>query len=77
MTEAATKVKQPKCIIGEPCLRHGFIHGAEANELREELERYERYDVEKNWARRILDKVDARDSVAWIEMKARLDGETD
>lgn len=57
------------CVIGKRCERHDFIHGAEAEELREQLERFAETDTsgEGNWARNILDRVDARDSLAYRE----------
>jgi hypothetical protein len=60
------------CIFGVFCQRHGFIHGAEAEELRQKIERLlstEDGDV-PTWAiRRVLEKVDARDSLAWMERR--------
>lgn len=50
------------CVIGEPCHRHGFVHGAEAEELRQRLEVLKSAKV-----LRILDDVDARDSLAYAE----------
>lgn len=52
------------CVIGEYCRRHMFVHGAEAEELRSRLERIGDLPSE---VRRILDDVDARDSLAWLE----------
>ncbi len=65
---------KPPCVIGKRCERHDFIHGAEAEELREELEKVAETDEEGegNWARRILDKVDARDSLAYVEVRKKL-----
>jgi hypothetical protein len=55
------------------CVQHGFVHGAEAEELREELEKFAETDEigDGNWARIILDKVDARDSLAFVEVRNR------
>ncbi len=62
------------CLTGEPCALHGFIHGAEADELREELEKLvARGKVRTRDVRRVLDRVDARDSVAWAEVRARIE----
>lgn len=62
--------KKEPCVIGKRCERHDFIHGAEAEELREHLEKFAETneDGEGNWARQILDKVDARDSAAYVEI---------
>lgn len=80
------------CVIGVYCHKHGFIHGAEAEELRERIEklvseyREAKRDAEadcphdiapvgiihENAIRAlsgILDTVDARDSVAWLEFR--------
>jgi len=68
------------CIIGKFCARHDFVHGSEAEELREKMERFADTDQsgEANWARRILDEVDARDSCAWVEVNRAInDGELD
>lgn len=61
--------QQPKCVIGEYCRRHGFIHGAEAEELRERLEKlcHQQRGFSGSEVRYILDDVDARDSLAWVE----------
>lgn len=64
-----------KCIIGEYCSLHGFIHGAEAAELRNHVERliakfaqFHHSAFEFGRAlNRMLDEVDARDSVAYGE----------
>ena len=53
---------EPKCVIGEYCSRHGFIHGAEAEELRQRLGALRKAAVDA-----VLDNVDARDSLAWCE----------
>ena len=64
-----------KCVIGEYCSQHGFIHGAEAEELREKLEELLKYydpeDVPAHGLRRLLEDVDARDSLAWLDIKDR------
>jgi hypothetical protein len=64
------ETKEP-CIIGEYCHRHGFIHGAEAEELRERLEALKKPSVQ-----RILDDVDARDSCAYVEIMAEKERES-
>lgn len=62
-----------QCVIGVYCRRHGFIHGAEAEELRSRVERLlsnNQIDssVDGRELQAILDEVDARDSLAWLEM---------
>lgn len=53
---------KPDCVIGVYCQRHGFIHGQEAEELRERLE-----ELGNTAVNRVLDEVDARDSLAYLE----------
>lgn len=73
--------KLKPCVIGVYCSRHGFYHGAEAEELREKIERElpdsEGYDDPDSALaraiRRVLERVDARDSLAWCEFRARND----
>jgi hypothetical protein len=50
------------CVIGDYCREHGFIHGAEAEELRERLSKLNNAKVNA-----VLDDVDARDSCAYLE----------
>ena len=58
----------PPCIIGEYCGRHGFIHGAEAEELRHRIEQHIADSGDALGALQgVLDSVDARDSAAWLE----------
>lgn len=54
--------QKPDCVIGVYCQRHGFIHGQEAEELRERLE-----ELGDKAVNRVLDEVDARDSLAYLE----------
>lgn len=56
------EASHPPCIIGIYCHRHSFVHGAEAEELRENLQRLNKRSVNA-----ILDDVDARDSLAFLE----------
>lgn len=72
------KAKAParQCIIGEYCERHEFIHGYEAEELRVRLEKLigrkrdvGRSEVGLEDLQAILDDVDARDSVAFLERR--------
>jgi hypothetical protein len=51
-----------ECVIGRYCSRHGFIHGAEAEELRARLEALKDATVNA-----VLEDVDARDSLAYVE----------
>ena len=76
-------LKMACTIYDEICHEHEFQHGAEAEELRERIEKYmetlpHRGRNEKiqrttvvNDLRKILDDVDARDSVAYLERKKR------
>lgn len=68
LKKAADRPKS-QCVIGEYCHRHGFIHGAEAEELRCRLAKLTRKDVD-----RVLEDVDARDSLAWLEHVGREQG---
>lgn len=72
---APAEVKQ-SCVLGEYCRRHGFIHGAEAEELRERVETIlDQVDHEESDAgdeldralRIMLQEIDARDSLAYRE----------
>lgn len=65
----ARKALEAACVFGRYCKRHDFIHGAEADELREKLAKTRNMVV-----MRVLDKVDARDSLAWREYYATHDG---
>lgn len=69
-TVAPDSTRRP-CVFGEYCSLHDFVHGAEAEELRERFEKLlaqgggvEDYDVQA-----ILDEVDARDSLAYLEWR--------
>ncbi len=63
--------KRPPCIIGVYCAEHGFTHGGEAEELRQRLEERLHLMSEKSSkiVMRILDEVDARDSLSFLEAK--------
>ena len=55
------------CVIGRYCERHDFIHGAEAEELREKLEKLsDEFHIQG-----LLESVDARDSTAWSEFEGK------
>jgi hypothetical protein len=63
-----------KCLVyDESCAEHGFIHGAEASELREGIEALLDQCGEMShddWTEALtslLDRVDARDSLARLE----------
>lgn len=77
-----------ECRLGRYCDEHGFVHGAEAEELREKfslllLVGYPMADddaetVERRFhdgIQRILGEVDARDSVAYVEVMKELEEE--
>jgi hypothetical protein len=60
------------CVVGVACERHGgAVHGREAEELRAGVERIigQDFDVEsvRDDLRQLLDDVDARDSLAFLE----------
>jgi len=64
------------CRFGVYCVKHGFIHGAEAEELRERIETLTAEitmdaaaDLIADELQEILDDVDARDSLAWHEQR--------
>ena len=60
-----------KCpVYAAPCPDHGFIHGAEAEELRSGIERLcAKYDkkVPIFELEELIQSVDARDSLAYLE----------
>lgn len=57
------------CRMGRHCERHGVVHGAEAEELREALEGFDSELYPE--VRLLLDRVDARDSLAYREATGR------
>lgn len=59
------KESEAACIIGVYCAEHRFFHGAEAEELRQQLAKLDSLSVNA-----ILDEVDARDSLAYVEKQA-------
>lgn len=63
------------CTMGrEHCPVHGFVHGKEAEELRKGIERAAAASDGKVSTRALfalLDRIDARDSLAYLEAKAR------
>lgn len=77
------------CELGKYCDLHNFVHGAEAEELRQRIEKLiedindsakGRRDVDPELIvldlRNILDRVDARDSVAYLEALKQEEKET-
>lgn len=62
-------IEAEPCVIGKYCHRHGFIHGAEAEELRKRIEGLitGHDDIYDSRLRDVLDDVDARDSLALLE----------
>lgn len=73
--EAPPDAAPQKCVIGEYCRSHGFIHGAEAEELRQRIETmlsevdHEGDDAFEALVQALqftLDEVDARDSLAFV-----------
>lgn len=69
-------------VRGEYCGEHGFIHGGEADELRAGLEKlmanntvrseeWPHYAVRVDDLQKLLDRVDARDSIAFVEAPKR------
>lgn len=80
MDELRAKLERRGCdVYSEPCPKHGFIHGAEAEELREGIEKLTKIhgDVPVWQLERLLDQVDARDSLAYVEAKKRAELATD
>ena len=72
--ETRAVLPEPPCVLGQYCRRHGFVHGAEAEELRQRIERAiegtQGRTVTISALRHILDDVDARDSLAYLEVEA-------
>ncbi len=63
-----------KCpVYSQHCPEHGFFHGAEAEELREGIEAIIEQEGDEHGFKRalraLLDRVDARDSLAYLEAK--------
>ena len=57
-------------VYKEECKEHGFVHGAEAEELRKGLEALIEDHPDRRWTDKVqnlLDRVDARDSLAYLE----------
>ncbi len=67
-----TTSEKPQCkCYSSHCAEHGFFHGAEAEELREKFENLikNKNKISANQIQKILDSVDARDSLAYLEFK--------
>lgn len=61
-------------MAGGVCPEHGFVHGHEAEELRKGIENIVLSHTSRFWRdalRDLLDKVDARDSLAYLERRRR------
>jgi hypothetical protein len=61
------------CVMGKPCKEHdGVVHGAEAEELRAGLEKLvaEGFVTERA-VTSLLDSIDARDSLAFLEAQRK------
>jgi hypothetical protein len=72
IVDAALRAPAPqdtRCVIGDYCSRHGFVHGAEAEELRERLAALKSRKVDA-----VLEDVDARDSLAYVESQDTKEG---
>ena len=73
----AVRVPMKPCpLVNRRCEEHEFIHGAEAEELRSGIEKVIGlanhgldYDELVGELRNLLDKVDARDSLAFVEKR--------
>ena len=68
-----------KCTVySKYCPEHGFFHGAEAEELREGIEKIIDHEGDVRGFKRalqaLLDRVDARDSLAYLEAKKAEEG---
>lgn len=78
--DAAThRARQALCRMGHYCSEHNFVHGAEAEELREKLEKLLVEEVSRETRmvpayllQHLLDDVDARDSLAYLEGRPKL-----
>jgi len=69
-------MKPSRCpVTRKLCPIHGFSHGAEAEELRGGIERILASGIDDHYAdaalRQLLDRVDARDSLAYLQAKKR------
>jgi hypothetical protein len=71
--DVAARIEREPCkLYAGYCRGHGFVHGAEAEELRAGIEELIERDkkVKPKELQRLLDSIDARDSLAyreWIE----------
>lgn len=72
--EMRAEMARPCAISAKPCARHGYAHGQEAEELRAGVEKIlgnSNKVAPVAELQRLLDKTDARDSLAYLEAKAR------
>lgn len=70
LIKAGYRDRSVPCVIGRPCARHyGEVHGKEAEELRDGVQRIIDADPDEARVRliQLLDHVDARDSLAFLE----------
>jgi len=69
------RTRTQACEIGRWCNAHAVVHGGEAEELRRGIEKLIEHDLVGRHAQRalqqLLDDVDARDSLAFIEAPAK------
>lgn len=77
--ESFANQEESKCrLFDDYCIEHEFTHGAEATELREGIEQIlrdlpgldqanESFTVPIGYLQRLLDRIDARDSLAYAE----------
>ncbi len=74
---ATPAAKPPPCVIGKYCKEHQFVHGAEAEQLRASVEHFRDQldnadfgdlDGIRGGLTALLDQVDARDSLAFVEV---------
>lgn len=73
--------ERPPCTVySHFCDEHGFVHGAEAEELRKGVENLMRdFDCDRGFQselQRLLDRVVARDSLAYLEAQERAEEAT-
>ncbi len=62
------------CIFGKYCDEHKFVHGSEAEEFRSALElllQKHLLGIPTYAIRRLLDRIDAKDSLAYLSFKKK------
>ena len=68
------KKKITPCILGKYCDDHKFVHGSESEELRSALElllQKHLLQIPAYTIQRLLDRIDAKDSLAYLSFKNR------